>query len=198
MARATTRISRTPAPVRKRAGSTASVASDGGTASDSSGSKSRRKHSSSNTSKQTHVEYEFGGPWGALGVVVGLPLVIYLLFFLCNGQVCVGNPFSFAWGTWYRKHLPRLGDLVSTEAWVMYLGWMAFHVLLERVLPGEIAEGVELPDKVPMLSRCCLEIPRRLFTLTVPRPDAPAIHDERALAVLGHAYRHGPRRPVHR
>lgn len=29
----------------------------------------------------------------------------------------------------------------------MYLGWMLLHVLLERVLPGETAEGVLLPNQ---------------------------------------------------
>ena len=27
-----------------------------------------------------------------------------------------------------------------------YLGWIAFHVCLERILPGETAEGVSLDD----------------------------------------------------
>ena len=69
------------------------------------------------------MEYEFGGPLGALGVIVGLPLVIFLLYFLCNKDVCMTNPFSFAWGTWFTKHLPHsLGALYSTEAMYMYVG----------------------------------------------------------------------------
>ena len=36
----------------------------------------------SDTKKEIH--YEFGGPVGALGVMVGLPLVIYLLYFACG------------------------------------------------------------------------------------------------------------------
>ncbi len=32
------------------------------------------------------------------------------------------------------------------QALLYYLGWMAFHVFLERILPGETAEGVPLDD----------------------------------------------------
>ena len=46
------------------------------------------------------VQYEFGGPIGALGVVLGLPLVTILLFFLCNKDVCVENPLLFDWKLW--------------------------------------------------------------------------------------------------
>ena len=52
-------------------------------------------------SKSTHaVEYEFGGPIGALAVVVFLPLVVFALFFLCNKEVCLSNPMHFNWGRW--------------------------------------------------------------------------------------------------
>ena len=46
------------------------------------------------------VQYEFGGPIGALGVVLGLPLVTIALFFLCNKDVCLENPLSFDWKLW--------------------------------------------------------------------------------------------------
>lgn len=34
--------------------------------------------------KEHSFEYEFGGPIGALGVMIGLPGVIYMLFFVCG------------------------------------------------------------------------------------------------------------------
>lgn len=33
----------------------------------------------------------------------------------------------------------------TTGAWI-FLGWMAYHVILERILPGENVEGAVLPD----------------------------------------------------
>ncbi len=97
-------------------------------------------------SSHHEVEYEFGGPLGALGVIVGLPVVIYALYFVCNADSCVSNPFTFDWKLAYDKIPCCHMELFSKEATFMYLGWMAFHVILERVLPGEEALGVVLPN----------------------------------------------------
>ncbi len=96
------------------------------------------------------VHYEFGGPIGALGVIIGLPVVIYGLYFLCNGERCLDfhNMSSPQFWSEFQSTLPSsLSDLVTSEAAHMYLGWMLFHVILERILPGETVEGVELPNK---------------------------------------------------
>lgn len=95
------------------------------------------------------VHYEFGGPIGALGVILGLPLVIYLLFLVCNKDVClsVDNMFTFDWTLWYQQNVPSYSQFINREAVYIYVGWMLLHVLLERVLPGETVEGVELPEK---------------------------------------------------
>ena len=90
------------------------------------------------------IHYEFGGPIGALGVIVGLPVVIYMLYFLCNDQVCMRNPLSFDWTAFFAQI--DLNNFFSREATIMYLGWMAFSVVLERVLPGEYVEGTILPN----------------------------------------------------
>jgi cell division septation protein DedD len=50
----------------------------------SSVSSSPSKKTSPKHSQASHFEYEFGGPIGALGVMVGLPGVIYMLFFACG------------------------------------------------------------------------------------------------------------------
>ena len=34
-------------------------------------------------------KYEFGGPIGAFFIIIGLPIVIYALFFLCNDSYCI-------------------------------------------------------------------------------------------------------------
>ena len=97
---------------------------------------------SSNISVSHHeVEYEFGGPLGALGVIVGLPVVIYALFFLCNKEQCI----TFR-STTVKSIELSWSDLLSKEAAYIYLGWMLFHVILERLLPGEIVDGAVLPN----------------------------------------------------
>jgi hypothetical protein len=104
--------------------------------------------SSSNISKQSNkVQYEFGGPIGTFFVVVGLPFVIYLLFFLCNKDVCVSFNTFLVDKSKILNGLPTsLSQLFSIDATVIYLGWLLFHVLLERILPGEVVEGVELQN----------------------------------------------------
>lgn len=79
------------------------------------------------------VHYEFGGPIGAFGVIFGLPIVIYGLYFLCNDKVCVQNPFLFDWKNW-AQGLPSYDKLFSWEATRIFLGWMAAHVLMERYI----------------------------------------------------------------
>ena len=44
--------------------------------------------------KEPH--FEFGGPVGALGVMVGLPVVILVLFFGCGKEFCVTGPATAA------------------------------------------------------------------------------------------------------
>ncbi|KAJ1442950.1 ergosterol biosynthesis ERG4/ERG24 family-domain-containing protein [Ochromonadaceae sp. CCMP2298] len=96
---------------------------------------------------------EFGGPWGALGVILGLPVVIYGLFFLCSQHRCLHthhllsslhllpNPSqSFDWDL---TTIPTA--LFSYEGSLMYLGWFLLCVLLERILPGEVVQGAILP-----------------------------------------------------
>lgn len=103
---------------------------------------------SPSSSKQEKIHYEFGGPVGTFFTILSLPIVIYGLYFLCNDQVCLQNPFEFDFQKWSRDYLPTsINQLFSWEATTIYLGWFAFHVLLERILPGETVEGVVLPDK---------------------------------------------------
>ena len=90
------------------------------------------------------VHLEFGGTPGAVGVMIGLPFVIYLLYFLCNDDVCVSSGMDI--GVKLPKVLENisssLSSLTSPEAWKMYIGWMVFQIVLAVVLPGESATGV--------------------------------------------------------
>ena len=103
--------------------------------------------------EDVHTKYEFGGPLGAVGVIVGLPLVTYALYFLCNSETCVTDPLMFDYPTALRRILD-LDGLVSLHAVYIFVGWMAFHVILDRLLPGEVAEGAPLPRGGARLSYC--------------------------------------------
>eukprot|EP01041_Mallomonas_annulata_P005642 gene5642-11382_t len=93
---------------------------------------------------KSSTHYEFGGPIGSFFIVFGLPLVLYALYFLCNSEYCLANPFSLS----IQKTLTNIKSSLyfSKDAAFMYLGWMLFHIILERVLPGDVVEGTELPD----------------------------------------------------
>lgn len=100
---------------------------------------------SNKSSAKEKIHYEFGGPIGTFFVIIGLPIVIYGLFFLCNDHICLTDPTAFDWSAWLNS-LPSFQNLFTWEATVIYLGWMVFHTVLERILPGEVVEGVVLPD----------------------------------------------------
>ena len=59
--------------------------------------------SESGAAQSHNVEYEFGGPYGALAVVLFLPVLVYALFFLCNKDVCLESPMQFDWKGWTEK-----------------------------------------------------------------------------------------------
>ena len=59
-----------------------------------------KEHSKEHSKGHSSVQYEFGGPIGALGIIVCLPMVTYALFFLCNKDVCVENILLFDYASW--------------------------------------------------------------------------------------------------
>ena len=84
---------------------------------------------------------EFGGPLGNLGMIIGLPIFVYYLFFAVrfNGGAL----------------LPSAGaDLdgffaAIAPTWVAlgaYLGWVLLQVLLQVIAPGPVVEGTLLED----------------------------------------------------
>ena len=95
---------------------------------------------------KSDIRYEFGGPLGAGLVIIGLPYVIFALFFLCNQDTCLefNHLSDFNWS----KFITQLSEAHShLTSWSLqiFIGWFLFQVLLERCLPGEIAEGTVLP-----------------------------------------------------
>ena len=94
------------------------------------------------------VHYEFGGPLGAIGIIFGLPLVTYALFFLCGADYCLApsNAAEALDRLVGPLSPPALADLVSARAFAVVFGWFLFQVLLERFLPGPEAQGVVLKN----------------------------------------------------
>lgn len=87
-------------------------------------------------------DYEFGGPPGALGTMLGLPVAIFAFTSLCTGAYCV-KPSNISD---LQAHLPSSVDAIwSAEAFYVAVGWFLVQVLLERVLPCAKVQGVELP-----------------------------------------------------
>lgn len=111
-----------------------------------SSSRSKGPSRSRNSPKVTEaVHIEFGGTPGAIGVMLGLPLVIYLLYFVCNDDICMTYDMSsFAWSKLIDNVKQSAFNLLSTEAWLMYFVWMGMQLVMAVLLPGEIAQGVPI------------------------------------------------------
>jgi len=93
-----------------------------------------------------HEGYEFGGPIGAVGTMVMLPVVVYALYFLCGADYCVD---ASNWrGAWARLPTTEgaLAALWSWDALWVVLAWIGFQLALAKLLPGETVDGVVLRD----------------------------------------------------
>lgn len=108
-------------------------------------------HPSAATKEDVH--YEFGGPVGALSIILGLPLVIFLLYFTCHKSadgrdICVStwDPLSFPYMEMLKSVPTSLAGWFPREAVLLYTSWMVLQLVLERLLPGEAAEGVPIED----------------------------------------------------
>ena len=84
-----------------------------------------KKRSPSNVQQQP--EYEFFGPSvGPLGIVVGLPAVMYGLYGFCGKHGCVSLfPFEYP-----EPQLPE--TLLSLEGFLVYFGWILAVVSISK------------------------------------------------------------------
>jgi len=87
------------------------------------------------------TDYEFGGPPGALATMISLPGVMYLLYYGCGKHFVVPG---IALKNLLDIPSPNVTNMLSVRAAALFGGWMGFQVLLERLLPAQIVEGVEL------------------------------------------------------
>ena len=97
--------------------------------------------SNKTTKKSGDVEYEFGGPIGATATMVFLPILIHALYFLCNDKYCLNSPMSFNWNDFQASLPASFKELYCSEATYIFLGWMAFQLVMQLCLPGEVVEG---------------------------------------------------------
>ncbi|KAL3143065.1 hypothetical protein ABBQ38_003340 [Trebouxia sp. C0009 RCD-2024] len=85
--------------------------------------------------------YEFMGPvFGPMVIMMALPAVCYGLVYFCNSEGC------FSLGDMTLPGLPPQARLISAEAFVAILGWLAFQSILHCILPGQNVQGTLLPN----------------------------------------------------
>jgi Delta14-sterol reductase len=87
--------------------------------------------------------FAFGGPWGSLGLTIGLPILVFYLW------VCVVDHGGAL--LWPRSlaDLHALLARLPAPTWrsaAMYGGWFALQLLLELYVPGPWKQGQPLVD----------------------------------------------------
>lgn len=93
------------------------------------------------------TKYEFLGPPGALAITLGVPFLIYALYFSCSeaaGGCPPPTPVLLDRLTAAVTDLNWWKSLWDTEAALMYLAWYAFCVVTWAILPGDWIEGVTM------------------------------------------------------
>ena len=78
--------------------------------------------------------YEWMGPIGAFFMMIGLPTVVYALYFVCNPQSCSIGDVSHI-------ELPAPSRWLSVEAIVVVLGWIAFQAIIYAIDVGKVSHS---------------------------------------------------------
>ncbi|KAA1076030.1 C-24(28) sterol reductase [Puccinia graminis f. sp. tritici] len=105
-----------------------------------------------NPDADPHTHYEFGGPWGSLGLMILFPCLMYY-FFIClwcyDGQL--SRPDSLhpteiiRWSSEFWK-LIKLHTRPTWSATYLYMGLLAHQVALAWYMPGVSQEGLPIPS----------------------------------------------------
>lgn len=91
--------------------------------------------------------FEFGGVPGSIGMVLGLPVGIYSLIWACR-QDSLGSALSGIVGAATEALSTfSLDKYLTNSAINIVVGWFAFQVALERLLPGTWVDGCPMPPK---------------------------------------------------
>jgi delta14-sterol reductase/lamin-B receptor len=104
-------------------------------------------HPSSTTKRsasKAQFHYEFGGPWGALSIILALPIVILLLAHWTHVGYVDLQPLQ----TFDKAVLcPNCGDLSTLwQCTGIVVGWFVFQIILEKCLPCQLVQGTPLPS----------------------------------------------------
>lgn len=91
------------------------------------------------------TKYEFGGPIGAIGMIVGLPILVLFLVTCCDSTGYPSQAFREDWkSTLLSKFTAH--SLFDPSAFLVYLGFVATLGLFYVVLPGNMQDGTTLRD----------------------------------------------------
>lgn len=92
---------------------------------------------------------EFFGPWGTGAITLFTPLFTYFFFFACNDAVGCTPTSVQGWKdalALVGNYPSSAGKLWEWKAAGVYLGWYAFCMICEVVLPGQRVQGNLLRD----------------------------------------------------
>eukprot|EP00055_Hartaetosiga_balthica_P008769 m.33658 g.33658 ORF g.33658 m.33658 type:complete len:424 (+) comp6464_c0_seq1:74-1345(+) len=103
---------------------------------------------SDNFNPQT-THFEFGGKAGAPVLVLLLPVVVYMLFFMCNRGKGDCSPFTFP--DFASISFSDVFDLTSLGVFLM---WFSFQAILYLFLPGQVCKGLPLRDGKVISYKC--------------------------------------------
>lgn len=78
---------------------------------------------------------------GPIGIMTALPMVCYGLIYACNSRGCLEISSLSLPG------FPAHSQLISIEALLAILGWVAFQTILHVALPGQHVQGALLPSR---------------------------------------------------
>lgn len=85
--------------------------------------------------RTTH--YEFMGPVGALFMTLGLPTVVYGLYFLCNKDSCQIYPLR-------QPQLPPLKEFWHPLAFIICVGWFVANAIVYLTPVGKTIQGTQI------------------------------------------------------
>jgi Delta14-sterol reductase len=89
------------------------------------------------------TKYEFMGPHGALFTLLGLPFAVVTLNLFCDQKGC---PPMRIWDRNLVSDTFLNANYWNFNAFLVYVGWLLFHLILCIVAPGETVQGAVLVD----------------------------------------------------
>lgn len=92
--------------------------------------------------------YEFGGPIGALGMIVCLPVIVLFFATCCDATGYPAQAFKDDWKSFVLSKLNKefLFSLYDPYAFGVYVAFVAMLAVMYIVLPGENIPGTLLRD----------------------------------------------------